>query len=35
MIAKKRILATAGTTAIQETMSLVAGVIADGPMPTE
>ena len=35
MIVKKRFLATASTTAIQEIVSLVADVIADTPMPTE
>lgn len=34
MIAKKRFLVTASTTAIQEIMSLVADVIAERPMPT-
>lgn len=34
MIAKKRFLVTASTTAIQEKMSLVADVIAETSMPT-
>lgn len=34
MIAKKRFLATASTTAIQKIMSLVADAIANRPMPT-